>query len=118
MMITMTMTMMKMIMMIMIMIKMMSMMKIMMMMTITMVVKGEYITLDGKSRRTSGHVFLDYKPSSMVYHFTNLIVGMNIHLQTMSNNKSTKVCYFFPHQEHDILMEAISNRKDPDGYIE
>ena len=48
----------------------------------SMVVEGEYITLDGKSIRTSGHVFVDYKPGSVVYHFTNLIVCMNIHLQT------------------------------------
>ena len=46
----------------------------------SMVVEGEYLTLDGKSRRTSGHVFMDYRPGSVVYHFTNLIVGMNIHL--------------------------------------
>ena len=45
-----------------------------------MVVEGEYITLYGKSRRTSGHVFMDYRPGSMVYHFINLIVAMNIHL--------------------------------------
>ena len=28
---------------------------------VLMVVEGEYLTLDGKSRRTSGHVFVDYK---------------------------------------------------------
>ena len=38
-----------------------------------MVFEGEYLTLDGKSRRTSGHVFVDYIPGSVVYHFTNLI---------------------------------------------
>ena len=43
-------------------------------------VEGEYLTLDGKSRRTSGHVFVDYRPGFVVYHFTNLIVGTNIHL--------------------------------------
>ena len=46
-------------------------------------VEGEYLTLDGKSRRTSGHVFMDYRPDSVVYHFTNFTVGTNIHLQTM-----------------------------------
>ena len=69
-----------------------------------MVVEGEYLTLDGKSRRTSGHVFMDYRPCSMVYHFTNLIVGTNIHLQTMSNKNSTKVHYLLPHLEHKRLM--------------
>ena len=83
-----------------------------------MLVEAEYLTLDGKLGRTSGHVFMDYKPCSMVYHFTNLIVGMKIHLQTMSNKKSTKVHYFFPHTEHEILMETIRNKKDPDGYSE
>ena len=72
-----------------------------------MVVEGEYLTLDGKSRRTSGHVFVDYRPGFVVYHFTNLIVGMNIHLQTMSNKNLTKVRYFLPHLEHERLMEAI-----------
>ena len=63
----------------------------------SMVVEGEYITLDWKSRRTGGNVFLYYRLGSVVYHFTNLIVGMKIHLQKMSNKNSTKVCYFFPH---------------------
>ena len=84
----------------------------------SMVVEGEYLTLDGKSRRASGHVFMDYRPGSMVYHFTNLIVSTNIHLQTMSTKNSTKVHYFFPHSEIEGLMEKISNREDPDGYIE
>ena len=84
----------------------------------SMVVEGEYLTLDGKSRITSGHVFMDYRPSSVVYHFTNLIVSTNIHLQKMSNKNSSKVHYFLPHSEHERLMETISNKEDPDGYIE
>ena len=85
---------------------------------ISMVVEGEYLTLDGKSRRTSGNVLVDYKPCSVVYHFTNLIVGTNIHLHTMSTKNSTKVIYFLPHLEHEILMEEIRNKEDPYGYIE
>ena len=84
----------------------------------SMVLEGEYITLDGKSRRTSVHVFMDYRPGSVVYHFTKLIVGTKIHLHKMSNKKLTKVCYFFPHSEHETLMGGISNREDLDGYIE
>ena len=61
---------------------------------------------------------MDYRPCVVFYHFTNFISGMNIHLQTMSTKNSTKVCYFFPHSEHERLMEAISNREDPTGYIE
>ena len=81
-------------------------------------VEGEYLTLDGKSKRTSGHVFVDYKPGCVVYHFTNLIVGTNIHLQKMSTKNSTKVHYFFPHSKYERLMETISNKEDPNGYIE
>ena len=83
-----------------------------------MVVEGEYLTIDGKSRRTSGHVFMDYRPGFVDYHFTNLINGMNIHLQTMSMKNSTKVHYVFPHLEHKRMMEEISNIEDPTGYIE
>ena len=83
-----------------------------------MVVEGEYLILDGKSRITSGHVFMDYRPGSVVYHFTNLIVGTNIHLQETSMKNSTKVHYFLTHSEHKRLMEAISNKEDPIGYIE
>ena len=46
----------------------------------SMVFEGEYLTLNGKSRRTSGHVFVDYRLGSVVYHFKTLIVGTNIHL--------------------------------------
>ena len=83
-----------------------------------MVVEGEYLTLDGKSRRTSGHVFVDYRPGFVVYHFTNLIVGTDIHLQIMSTKNSTKVRYVLPHSEHEILMDGIRNREDLDNYIE
>ena len=61
---------------------------------------------------------MEYRPGSMVYHFTNFIVGTTIHLQTMSTKNSTKVLYFLPHSEHERLMEEISNREDPTGYIE
>ena len=84
----------------------------------SMVVEGEYLTLDGKSRRTSAHVFMNYRPGYVVYHFAKLIVGTNIHIHTISNTKSTKVRYFFPHSKHERLMEEISNREDPAGYIE
>ena len=84
----------------------------------SMVVEGEYLTLDGKSRRASGNVFVDNIPGSMVYHFKNLIIGMKIHIQTMSDKNSTKVHYFFPHSKYERLMETISNKEDPNGYIE
>ena len=83
----------------------------------SMVVEGEYITLDGKSR-TSGQVFMDYKPGFVVYQFKNMIVGTDIHLQTISNKNSTRVPYSLPPSKHERLMETISNREDPYGYIE
>ena len=36
----------------------------------------------------------------------------------MSVKNSTKVHYFLPHSEHEILVEKISNIEDPNGYIE
>ena len=83
-----------------------------------MVVEGEYLTLDGKLRRTSGHVFMHYRLGSVVYHFKKLILGTNIHLHTMSNKNSMNVCYCLPPSEHERLMEEISNIEDPTGYIE
>ena len=71
------------------------------------VVKGECLTLDGKSRRTIGYVFEDYIPGSVVSHFTNLVVSMNIHIQKMSTKNSTKVRYFLPHLENERLLEEI-----------
>ena len=55
----------------------------------SMMFEGEYVTLYGKSRITSGHVFVDYRPGYVVYHFTNLIFCTNIHLQIISNDNST-----------------------------
>jgi hypothetical protein len=31
-----------------------------------------------------GYVFMDYKLGALVYHFTNLVIGTNIQLQTIS----------------------------------
>ena len=76
--------------------------------TRSMVVKGEYITLDDTSRKAGGYVFMGYRPSALVYHFTNIVIGTNIQLQTMTKKRSPKVCYFLPHLEHKRLMKTVS----------
>ena len=45
----------------------------------SMVVKGEYLTHDNNARVKGGYVYRDYKPGASVYHFTNLIIGTNLH---------------------------------------
>ena len=51
-----------------------------------MVIKGEYLTLVAQHKRKGGYVYQDYRPGAIVYHFTNLVVGKNIKLRTLSNN--------------------------------
>ena len=80
-----------------------------------MVIKGEYMTLDERTQK-KGYVFEDYRPCHFVYHYTNLIIGTNIQLQTMSSKNSSMVRYFLPYSEHEKLMENISIRSDPDGF--
>ncbi len=43
-----------------------------------MVVKGEYLTHYNNERNKGGYVYKDYKLGASVYHFTNLIIGMNL----------------------------------------
>ena len=57
----------------------------------SMVIKGEYMTLDERTRKKKGYKFQDYRPCHFVYHYTNLIIGTNIQLQTMPNKNSSKV---------------------------
>jgi hypothetical protein len=44
----------------------------------SMVIKGEYLTRDERTRKKGGYVFQYYKPRQFVYHFTNLVVGTNL----------------------------------------
>ena len=44
----------------------------------SIVVKGEYLTQDDNARKKGGYVYRDYKPGSIVYHFTNLIIGRSL----------------------------------------
>ena len=78
----------------------------------SMVVKGEYLTQDNNARKRGRYVYRDYKPGASVYHFTNLIIGTNIQVQTMPSRNSSKVRYFLPDTEHERLMETILIRDD------
>jgi len=52
--------------------------------TSSMVVKGEYLTLASHQKKKDGYVYQDYRPGAIVYHFTNLVVGINNKLCTFS----------------------------------
>ena len=84
----------------------------------SMVVKGEYLTHDNNARKKSGYVYRDYKPGASVYHFTNLIIGTNLQVQTMPSQNSSKVRYFLPDTKHTKrLMETIIIRDDPESLV-
>ena len=57
----------------------------------SMVIKGEYLTLDERTRKKKGYLFEDCRPCHFVYHYTNLIIGTNIQLHTIPRNNSSKV---------------------------
>ena len=50
-----------------------------------MVIKGEYLTLATQQKWKGGYVYQDYRPGAIAYHFTNLVVGINIKLHTLSH---------------------------------
>ena len=80
-----------------------------------MVIKGEYLTLVAQQKRKGGYVYHDYKPRAIVYHFTNLVSGINIKLRTLGHKNRSNVRYLLPHIEHKRLMDTIGSRDDPDG---
>ena len=83
-----------------------------------MVIKGEYLTLVVQQKRKGGYIYHDYRPGAILYHFTNLVVGINIKLCTLSNINRSHVRYFLPHIEHERFMDTIDNRDDLDGLLE
>ena len=83
-----------------------------------MVIKGEYLTQVSHSQKKKGYVFEYYRPSPIVYHYTKLVIGTNLQLQTMPNKNSLKSRYFFPYSEHERLKDTVSIRGDPDGLVE
>ena len=56
-----------------------------------MVIKGDYLTLAAQQKRKGGYLYQDYRPGAIVYHFTNLEVGINIKLHTLSNKNRSHV---------------------------
>ena len=52
-----------------------------------------------------------------VYHFTNLVVAINIKLRTLGHKNRSHVRYLLPHIEHERLMDTIGTRDDPDGLL-
>ena len=44
----------------------------------SMVIKWEYLTLAAQHKRKGGYVYQDYRPGGIIYHFKNLVVGINI----------------------------------------
>ena len=44
----------------------------------SMVIKGEYLTRVSHAQKNKGYVFEDYRPSQIVYHYTNLVIGTKL----------------------------------------
>ena len=84
----------------------------------SIVIKGEYLTLATQQKKKYGYVYQDYKPGAIVYHYTNLIVGTNIKLRTLSKTNRRQVWYFLSYSNHEKMMDIVSNRDDPDGVMD
>ena len=69
------------------------------------------------TQREGGYVYKDYRPGAIVYHFTKLVIGINIKLCTFAHKNRSHVRYLLPHIEHEILMDTIGTRDDPDGLL-
>ena len=82
-----------------------------------MLIKGEYLTLAIQHKRKGGYVYQDYIPGAIVYHFTNLVVGINIKLRTLGHKNRSHLRYLLPHIEQEILMSTIGTRDDPNGLL-
>ena len=54
-----------------------------------MVIKGEYLTLAAQQKRKCGYVYQDYSPGAIIYHFTNLVFGINIKKCTLGQMYDT-----------------------------
>ena len=82
-----------------------------------MVIKGECLTQVAHAWKKKGYVFEDYRPGQIVYHYTNLVIGTNLQLQTMPNKNSSKSWYLLPYSEHKRIKDTISIRGDLDGLV-
>ena len=82
-----------------------------------MVIKGEYLTLATQLKMKGGYIYHDYRLGAIVYHFTNLVVGININLHTLLNKNRSHVRYLLPHIDHKRLMDTIGTKDDPNGLL-
>ena len=64
-----------------------------------------------------GYVYQDYRQGATIYHFTNLVVGIEFKFHTLSHKNRSHVQYLLPHIEHERLMDTIGSRDDPDGLL-
>ena len=83
-----------------------------------MVIKGEDLTQVSHAHKKKGYVFEDYRPSQIVYIYTNLFIGTNLQLQTIPNKNSSKSWYLLPYSEHERLKDTVAIRGDPNGLVE
>jgi hypothetical protein len=61
---------------------------------VSMVIKGEYLTHYERTWKKGGYACKYYRPGEVVYHFTNLVVGTNLQLQTMPSKNTSKGMIF------------------------
>ena len=59
--------------------------------TTSMVIKGEYLTLETQHKRKGGYIYQNYRLGDIVYHLNNLVVGINIKLHKLSNKNRSHV---------------------------
>jgi hypothetical protein len=57
----------------------------------SMIIKGKYLTHDGRTHKKVGYVFQYYRLGEAIYHFTNLVVGTNLQLKIIPTKNSSKV---------------------------
>ena len=80
-------------------------------------IKGEYLTHVSHTQKKKGYVFEDYRPGQIVYHYTKLVIGTNLQLQTMPNKNSSRSLYLFPYSDHKRIKDTVAIRGDPDGLV-
>ena len=83
-----------------------------------MVIKGEYLTQVSHRRKIKGYVFEYYRVGQIVYHYTNLVIGTNLQLQTMTNKNSSKSRYVLPYSERERLKDIIAIKVGLIGQVE
>ena len=83
----------------------------------SMVIKGEYFTLEAQHKRKGGYVYQDYRLGAIVYHFTSLVVVINIKLRAFSNKKKVICTILYTPYRARRLMDIIDNTYDPNHLL-